>query len=92
MLLWWAAKLGQSERDIRVGGVDSVPSALFTQVPGLAYAALGHLHRPQEIALGDLDSARPPVRLVYSGSPVPLSFGEAEFESLLLSLSLTAPD
>ena len=70
----------QSERDIRVGGVDSVPSELFTQVPGLAYAALGHLHRPQEIALGDLDSARPPARLVYSGSPVPLSFGEAEFE------------
>lgn len=70
----------QSERDIRVGGVDSVPSALFTQVPGLAYAALGHLHRPQEIAVGDLDSARPPARLVYSGSPVPLSFGEAEFE------------
>lgn len=48
----------ESERDIRVGGVDSVPSGVFASLGGspsadecggLDYVALGHLHRPQEI-------------------------------------------
>ena len=71
----------ESERDIRVGGVDSVPAGVYTGLGGsplaersggLDYVALGHLHRPQEIA----QSAGP--RLVYSGSPLPFSFDEAE--------------
>lgn len=71
----------ESERDIRVGGVDSVPSGVFADLGGsplagrsggLDYVALGHLHRPQEIPL----PAGP--RLVYSGSPLPFSFDEAE--------------
>ena len=50
----------ESERDIRVGGVDSVPSGVFASLGGspsarecggLDYVALGHLHRPQEIRL-----------------------------------------
>lgn len=53
-----------SERDITVGGVSMVPASVFA---GVAYTALGHLHRPQEIAEG--------VR--YSGSPVAMSFSEA---------------
>ena len=53
-----------SERDISVGGVSMVPASVFD---GLSYAALGHLHRPQEIT--------PSVR--YCGSPVPMSFSEA---------------
>ena len=71
----------ESERDIRVGGVDSVPSGVFTTLGGsplaersggLDYVALGHLHRPQELT-------RPTgPRLVYSGSPLPFSFDEAE--------------
>lgn len=71
----------ESERDIRVGGVDSVPSGVFTTLGGsplaersggLNYVALGHLHRPQELT-------RPTgPRLVYSGSPLPFSFDEAE--------------
>lgn len=53
-----------SERDITCGGVALVPASVFD---GVAYAALGHLHRPQQV--GDL------VR--YSGSPVAMSFSEA---------------
>src|SRR5829696_4012023 len=53
-----------SERDICVGGVDLVPSAVFA---GVDYVALGHLHRPQTLS----------PRLRYSGSPLAYSFGEA---------------
>ncbi|MFV0461233.1 MAG: exonuclease SbcCD subunit D [Actinomycetales bacterium] len=53
-----------SERDIRVGGVDRVP---VTLLEGFDYAALGHLHRPQTLT----DAAR------YSGSPIAYSFSEA---------------
>ncbi|MGN6089241.1 MAG: exonuclease SbcCD subunit D [Actinomycetales bacterium] len=53
----------ESERDIRVGGVDSVPLSLFD---GFTYTALGHLHGQQTLA--------PAVR--YSGSPLPYSFSE----------------
>ncbi|GAB3566858.1 exonuclease SbcCD subunit D [Spelaeicoccus albus] len=53
-----------SERDIGVGGVCSVSSALFD---GFDYAALGHLHGRQRIS----ETVR------YSGSPLPYSFSEA---------------
>ena len=55
----------ESERDIRVGGVDSVPAGVYTGLGGsplaersggLDYVALGHLHRPQEIRTGSTDS------------------------------------
>ncbi|HEY6794866.1 MAG TPA: exonuclease SbcCD subunit D [Kineosporiaceae bacterium] len=54
-----------SERDIGVGGVASVPLALFA---ALDYVALGHLHGRQELT--------PSVR--YSGSPLAYSFSEAK--------------
>ncbi len=54
----------ESERDICVGGVGSVPASLFSSFD---YAALGHLHGPQVLA----------DRLRYSGSPLPYSFSEA---------------
>ncbi len=53
-----------SERDIRVGGVDRAPVAVFD---GFDYVALGHLHRPQQV----LHNVR------YSGSPIAYSFSEA---------------
>ncbi|MEU3986264.1 exonuclease SbcCD subunit D [Streptomyces sp. NPDC026672] len=53
-----------SERDITVGGVDSVPAGVFD---GVDYVALGHLHGCQTLT--------PRVR--YSGSPLPYSFSEA---------------
>jgi DNA repair protein SbcD/Mre11 len=57
----------QSERDIRVGGVDHVPAAVFA---GVDYVALGHLHGPQRVA----GPAGTVVR--YSGSPLAYSFSE----------------
>jgi exonuclease SbcD len=53
-----------SERPITVGGVESVPGAVFD---GIDYVALGHLHGRQT-----LDH-----RMRYSGSPLPYSFTEA---------------
>jgi DNA repair protein SbcD/Mre11 len=56
----------ESERDIRVGGVDAVPAEIFE---GVNYVALGHLHGPQQVG-----SVKPVIR--YSGSPLAFSFGE----------------
>lgn len=56
--------VSDSERDITVGGVASVPAAVFD---GVDYAALGHLHGAQTLS--------PRVR--YSGSPLAYSFSEA---------------
>jgi exonuclease SbcD len=53
-----------SERDISVGGVSVVSSALFK---GISYTALGHLHG--RAVLGET--------LRYSGSPLAYSFSEA---------------
>ena len=82
-----------SERDISVGGVDSVPAEVFTSLgysevnkelssPDIRcdYAALGHLHRPQIVA-GDS-------RLRYCGSPVPFSFSEAGYEKSVTLLDI----
>ena len=66
----------ESERDIRVGGVDSVPAGVFA---GVDYVALGHLHGPQRLSFpahaGPEQGATAPV-LQYSGSPLAYSFGE----------------
>ncbi len=65
----------ESERDIRVGGVDSVPLGVLVGPGGLDYLALGHLHGPQRIGR-DLDpGARGPVAR-YAGSPLAFSFSE----------------
>ena len=61
--------VSDSERDIRVGGVDSVPSGVFA---GVDYVALGHLHGAQRV--GPPRDVRPVLR--YSGSPLAFSFGE----------------
>lgn len=57
----------ESERDIRVGGVDSVPAGVFQ---GVDYVALGHLHGPQRVPFPDGTVGR------YSGSPLAYSFSE----------------
>jgi len=55
----------ESERDISVGGVCAVHPDVFEQAD---YVALGHLHGPQRIS----ETVR------YSGSPIALSFSEAD--------------
>ncbi|MFD9466703.1 exonuclease SbcCD subunit D [Streptomyces sp. NPDC060027] len=57
-------EVSDSERDITVGGVASVPAGVFD---GVDYTALGHLHGSQIIG----------ERVRYSGSPLPYSFSEA---------------
>jgi exonuclease SbcD len=56
-------QVSDSERDISVGGVGSVPTEVFA---GVDYVALGHLHGRQRLS----ETVR------YSGSPLPYSFSE----------------
>ncbi|RRD43172.1 exonuclease SbcCD subunit D [Buchananella hordeovulneris] len=68
-------RTSDSERDIRVGGVDFAPLEALSPATGWApdYLALGHLHRPQWVG-----PARPPGGQLarYSGSPLAFSFSE----------------
>ena len=57
----------RGRRAAAVGGVDSVPADAFD---GADYVALGHLHRAQTV--GGREAVR------YAGSPLPMSFAEAE--------------
>ncbi|PBC76689.1 exodeoxyribonuclease I subunit D [Streptomyces sp. TLI_235] len=66
-----------SERDITVGGVASVPAAVFD---GVHYAALGHLHGSQRLA----------PHLRYSGSPLAYSFSEADHRKTMWLVELAA--
>lgn len=70
----------ESERDIRVGGVDHAPAGVFD---GIDYVALGHLHGPQRIT----DTIR------YSGSPLAYSFSEARHakSSAVIELDADGP-
>lgn len=62
-----AAESEGAERRIIVGGEHAVPPDLFPA--DLAYVALGHLHKPQDV--------RPGLR--YAGSLVPLSATERDY-------------
>ncbi len=68
-----------SERDISVGGVSAVHPDTFAPAD---YVALGHLHGPQRIS----GTTR------YSGSPIALSFSEADHHksSVLVEVSAGA--
>lgn len=58
---------GDGVRDLYVGSLAAMPASAFA--PDASYVALGHLHVPQ--AVGGLEHIR------YSGSPLPMGFGEA---------------
>jgi DNA repair protein SbcD/Mre11 len=57
----------ESEREIHIGGLGAVEGNVFPEL--FSYVALGHMHRPQRT--GGSEHIR------YSGSPIPLSFSEA---------------
>ncbi|HEF8774015.1 TPA: exonuclease subunit SbcD [Providencia stuartii] len=61
------AEVSDSVRDIYIGTLDAFPSGAF---PPADYIALGHIHRPQVIG------GKP--HISYCGSPIALSFDEAE--------------
>lgn len=56
----------ESERDITVGGLETIPVRAFSS---FNYTALGHLHKRQILQAG---------KVVYSGSLFPYSFNETD--------------
>ncbi len=63
-----AAESRDSERRLVIGGAEALAHDVFSHE--IAYAALGHLHRPQDLGGG---------RIRYCGSPIPLSFSEKDY-------------
>ena len=71
-----------SERDLSVGGVDSVPAGVLG---GIDYLALGHLHGCQDLTRTIGAPAW------YSGSPLAFSFSERNHRKSVLMVELGAP-
>ncbi len=63
-------------RDLNVGSLDHIEAAAFPAC--FDYLALGHLHVPQKVAQSET--------LRYSGSPIPMGFGEANQQKLVLQI------
>ncbi len=61
---------GDGVRDLYVGSLGHIHAEIFPSC--IDYLALGHLHAPQKV--GGKDSMR------YSGSPLPISFAEADHD------------
>lgn len=59
---------GDGVRNLYVGNLAHVESSIFP--PAFDYVALGHLHVPQKV--NDRETIR------FSGSPIPMGFGEAQ--------------
>jgi len=68
-----------SERLVQIGGSTSV--CVEDMPPSIDYAALGHLHRPQKMKGKDYP-------VVYSGSPLPMTFQEAKYKKKVFILEL----
>ncbi|TDB05005.1 exonuclease SbcCD subunit D C-terminal domain-containing protein [Halomonas marinisediminis] len=72
-----AAVSEASERPIVIGGEESISAALFPD--SIAYVALGHLHRAQQVG---------EARIRYSGSPLPLDFSEVAYPHQVVEVVL----
>ncbi|HSH49863.1 MAG TPA: exonuclease SbcCD subunit D C-terminal domain-containing protein [Halomonas sp.] len=72
-----AAVSEHSERPIVIGGEESISAALFPD--DIAYVALGHLHRAQQVG-------EPRIR--YSGSPLPMDFSEVDYPHQVVEVCL----
>ena len=72
-----AAVSEASERPIVIGGEESISAALFPAE--IAYVALGHLHRAQQVG---------EARIRYSGSPLPLDFSEVDYAHQVVEVHL----
>lgn len=72
-----AAVSEASERPIVIGGEESIPATLFPAE--IAYVALGHLHRAQQVG---------EARIRYSGSPLPLDFSEVNYPHQVVAVTL----
>ncbi|WP_119393845.1 exonuclease subunit SbcD [Salinibius halmophilus] len=69
------ASTSDSERDIYIGTLEALPSSAL---PEFDYLAMGHIHRPQQIA--------GKAHWRYSGSPIALSFSEASQQKSMVLL------
>jgi exonuclease SbcD len=67
-----------SERKIVIGGVEALSAGTFGA--GIAYAALGHLHRAQKVT-GTCN-------IHYSGSPLPMSFAEIGYNHQVVCVDI----
>lgn len=72
------SRRSDTERTFLVGQQLGLPVDVLPVDTG--YAALGHLHRPQEV--------RAPFPAVYSGAPVPMGFSEADCESRVVRVEV----
>ncbi len=68
------------ERDIYVGNQNLFPAEDFPSA--FDYIALGHLHVPPVVSGQD--------RILYSGSPIPIGFGEAKQTKCVVEVQWTA--
>ncbi|MEG1458592.1 MAG: exonuclease SbcCD subunit D [Acetivibrio sp.] len=66
----------ESEYPISVGGLDYIDYHVFDKFD---YTALGHIHRPQKVALN---------KIRYGGSPLKYSFSEANQKKAVLLINL----
>lgn len=70
---------GDGVRELYVGSLAHVAASIFP--PCFDYVALGHLHVPQKV--GGLETRR------YSGSPLPMGFGEAKQQKSVCLVSVS---
>ena len=75
----------RSDSEENVGGLDNVDSFVFD---GFDYVALGHIHKPQNVALDGAGMAR--VR--YSGTPLKYSMSETAHVKSLTVVELGEPN
>ena len=68
---------GEGVRELYVGSLAHITAGVFD--PCFDYVALGHLHVPQKV--NDSDIVR------YSGSPLPMGFGEAKQQKVLCQVT-----
>jgi DNA repair protein SbcD/Mre11 len=72
---------GDGVRELYVGSLAHVPAGIFPDT--LDYLALGHLHVPQLV--GGCEARR------YSGSPLPMGFGEARQKKSVCLVRFASP-
>ncbi|MCP3850804.1 MAG: exonuclease subunit SbcD [Gammaproteobacteria bacterium] len=70
-----------SERRILGGNQHALPTSIFNEE--VDYVALGHLHKAQKVS-----SSQSETIIRYSGSPIPLSFSERNYQHQIAHITL----
>ncbi len=72
---------GDGVRELYIGSLAHVSGGIFPQ--NFRYLALGHLHLPQKVKASDV--------MRYSGSPLPMGFGEARRRKSVCLVEMDGP-